>query len=151
MYVLQQKLKYIKDILKKQNKESFGNILMEKHRLENQIGEIQQKVMKEGYNEEERRKEKELIKELVQREKKEVILWKQKYRHVWLKEGDRNTWFFHKSTIQNRQQNKIMHLKTPTGQVVEKQNDLENNMVQFYSDLLYEMKVEQGEDITAIT
>lgn len=63
MYTLQQKCKYVKDYLKKWNKESFGNILVEKHRLKSQIGEIQSKVMKEGYNEE-RTKEQGLIKEL---------------------------------------------------------------------------------------
>ena len=57
MYALQQKLKYVKDCFKKWNKESFRNILMEKHRLESQIGEIQSKVIREGYSEEERTKE----------------------------------------------------------------------------------------------
>ena len=70
MYTLQQKPKYVEYCLKKWNKESFGNILVEKHRLESQIGEIQLKVMKEGYNEEETTKEHGLIKELVQWEKK---------------------------------------------------------------------------------
>lgn len=65
MYVLQQKLNHIKDNLKKWNKESFGHILVEKLKLENQIGEIQLKVMKEGYIKEESTKEQELIKELV--------------------------------------------------------------------------------------
>ena len=40
MYALQQKLKYVKDFLKKWNKESFEKILMEKQRLKSQIGEI---------------------------------------------------------------------------------------------------------------
>lgn len=66
MYALQQKLKYVKDFLKKWNNESFGNILMEKHRLESQIGEIQSKAMREAYSEEERTNEQGLIKELVQ-------------------------------------------------------------------------------------
>lgn len=54
MYALQQKLKYVKDYLEKWNKESFGNILMEKWRLENEIGELQSKVMRDGYSEVER-------------------------------------------------------------------------------------------------
>ena len=99
MYALQQKLKHIKDFLKKWNKESFRNILVKKHRLESQIGEIQSKLMKEGYNEEERTKKKGLIKELAQREKQEEILWQQKSKQMWLKEGDRNMGFFHRSTI----------------------------------------------------
>ena len=57
MYVSQQKLKHIKDNLKKWNKESIRNIIEEKLKLENQIGKIQSRVMKEGYNEEENTKE----------------------------------------------------------------------------------------------
>lgn len=38
---------------------------MEKHKLESQIGEIQSKVMKEGYSKEERTKKQGLIKELM--------------------------------------------------------------------------------------
>jgi hypothetical protein len=57
IYVLKQKLKHIKDNLKKWSKDSFGNIMEEKLRLENQIGEIQLRVMKEGYSEEESTKE----------------------------------------------------------------------------------------------
>lgn len=41
MYVFQQKLKYIKERLKTWNKESFGNIMLEKHKLEKQLEEIQ--------------------------------------------------------------------------------------------------------------
>ena len=43
-----------------------------------------------------------------------------------------NTGFSHRSTIQNRQQNRITHLKTQTFQVVETQNELEQQLVQFY-------------------
>ena len=61
-----------------------------------------------------------LVKKLNQREEQEEILWLQKYRKLLLKEGNKNTSFFHKSTIQHRHQNRINRLKTPTGQVVEK-------------------------------
>lgn len=57
MFAFQQKSKYIKDNLKKWNKESFGNIMKEKLQLEAQIGEIQVWVMQDGYNDEERTKE----------------------------------------------------------------------------------------------
>ena len=59
---------------------------------------------------------------------------------MWLKEGDRNTRFFHKETMANRQQNRISRLKTASGQIVERQEDIEGNLVQFYSDLLQEME-----------
>ena len=99
MYVLQQKLKYVKEHLRKWNKESFGHILMEKIHLENQIGELQMRQMSGDYTEHEKTMEQGLLKEQVQREKKEEILWRKKSWQLWLKEGDRNTGFFHKSTI----------------------------------------------------
>ena len=52
MFVFQQKLKHIKECLKKWNRESFGNIFQEKKHLEQQIEEIQIKAMSEGYMEE---------------------------------------------------------------------------------------------------
>lgn len=52
MFVFQQKLKHIKECVKKWNRESFGNITQEKRRLDKQLEEIQNKTMKEGYTEE---------------------------------------------------------------------------------------------------
>ena len=40
MYIFQQKLKYIKGRIKKWKKDSFGNIMEEKERLEKRIEEI---------------------------------------------------------------------------------------------------------------
>ena len=70
---------------------------------------------------------------------------------MWLKEGDHNTGFFHKATISNRQQNRISKLKTSTSEIVERQEDIEGNLVQFHSDLLQETEETQEEDIRAIT
>ena len=44
-----------------------------------------------------------------------------------------------------------MHLKMPMGRIVEKQNELEQHLVQFYLELLHETKADRGEDITTIT
>ena len=70
---------------------------------------------------------------------------------MWLKEGDKNMRLFHKASIQHRQQNRISWLKTSSGQIVEKQEDIESNLVQFYSNLLQESEEASGEDIKAIT
>ena len=94
----------MKECLKTWNKESFGNIILEKRKLEKQIEELQIRTMEEWYSKIEKNMEQELMQELIQHERKEEIMWQHKSRKLWLKEGDQNTSSFHKSTIQNRQQ-----------------------------------------------
>eukprot|EP00253_Pinus_taeda_P010151 PITA_10151 len=48
--------------------------------------------------------------------KQEEILWRQKSRVQWLKEGERNTIFFHKSTIANIAYNRISSIKNEEGE-----------------------------------
>jgi len=45
MYWFQQKLKHVKNKIKKWNKEIFGNILADKKDLEKQMKYIQQKII----------------------------------------------------------------------------------------------------------
>lgn len=52
-----------------------------------------------------------LCKELDEVLEQEEILWYQKARIEWIKDGDRNTTFFHLSTIIRRWRNKISALK----------------------------------------
>lgn len=151
MYVFQQNLKHINECLKKWNRESFGHITLEKRKLEQQLEDIQTKTMKEGYSEEEKHVEKTIMQELMQREKQEEILWQQKSRKLWLREGDMNTSFFHKPTIQYRQQNWISRLESLEGQVLETQQDIEQEVVNFYTDLLNETEEDRARDTVAIT
>ena len=43
------------------------------------------------------------------------VPWKQKSQELWLKEGDRNTKFFHLSTIIRRRLNHINAIKSEDG------------------------------------
>ena len=69
MYVFQQKLKYMKERLKTWNRESFGNITLEKQKLEPQLEDLQTRTMKEGYSEEEKNVEQTIMRDLIRREK----------------------------------------------------------------------------------
>ena len=76
--------------------------------------------------------ERNLQEALESREKQEEILWKSKSRNLWLKEGERNSSFFHKATIQHRQANIIVCLKTNNGTIVEKHEDIENTLMNHF-------------------
>ena len=68
----------------------------------------------------------------------EELLWKQKYRIHWLYEGERNTSFFHKAMIQRQQHNRIFSLKTVEGNRLVEHEDMENELVTHFSEILLE-------------
>ncbi|XP_038972547.1 uncharacterized protein LOC120104815 [Phoenix dactylifera] len=47
------------------------------------------------------------------------IFWRQKSRVQWIQEGDRNTKFFHQSTLIRRQRNRIRSIRDEDGQAIE--------------------------------
>lgn len=66
---------------------------------------------------------------------KDEIKWKQWSRNKWLKEGDRNTRFFHSMASARRRVNRITSIAS-RGRVWESKNDIEKEIVQFLK-LLY--------------
>ena len=77
MYQFQQKLKHLKEHIKKWNKDSFGNIFQEKWVLETKIQHLQSQVILNGYTEDPRLQEKTLLQEFNQRERQEEAYWSQ--------------------------------------------------------------------------
>eukprot|EP00253_Pinus_taeda_P035907 PITA_35907 len=116
MHTIQLKLKEIKGKIKKWNKEEFGNIMEEKQKLEREMEEIWQKIILEGRDEERSNEEGRIISQFEERRKHEDILWRQKSRIKWLREGERNTKFFHQAMVQNRQRNQIFSIKNAEGE-----------------------------------
>ena len=98
--------------LKKWNKEVFGHCQIRIDVLLTKIQEIQ----KADCTEENYRKEAHLQAKLNEWLLRNEILWKQKSREVWLKEGDKNSKFFHFSTIIRRRRNSIDALKNDSGE-----------------------------------
>ena len=113
MYEFQQKLKGLKERLKKWNKEEFRNIFADKKSLGSRLLEVQSKGMNEGYAPNLQKEEADLNAKIEEMEIQEDILWRQKSRSKWIKEGERNTSFFHHSITQRRMQNTILSLRNP--------------------------------------
>ena len=70
---------------------------------------------------------------------------------LWLREGDRNTSFFHKSTVQHRQQNQINRLKERDGTILEEQRPIEQELIWYFSDLLSKSEDEDQRNRRNIT
>ena len=66
-------------------------------------------------------------------------MWRQKSREVWLKEGDRNTRFFHEMANSQRRHNDIVSLKI-NGAWVKEGQDLQEGIVNVDFTKLDEME-----------
>ncbi|CAN1124799.1 Putative ribonuclease H protein At1g65750, partial [Linum perenne] len=133
---LTQNLEVLTARLKKWNKDVFGNIFKRKKRLTDELRLAEDRSI--AVPSEVNRAEEERI-----RAKLELVLWQeeafwiQKSRSKWIVEGDRNTHFFHMSTLKRRAFNRIKRLKDDSGAWVEDQEDLArlatNHFKNFYS------------------
>jgi len=83
--------------------------------------------------------------ELDKRDKQEEILFHQKSQIHWLKEGKTNNFFFHNSLLKRRNQNCIHSLKEEEGEIVEKHEEIEKNLIDYYSNLLSDPDLERRE------
>ncbi|KAJ1399226.1 Zinc finger, CCHC-type [Sesbania bispinosa] len=69
--------------------------------------------------------------------KQENIYWAQRSRIKWLHHGDRNSKFFHASTIQRRDRNKLFRLRDTVGNWVKGQNDIEKLVLDHYQESVF--------------
>jgi hypothetical protein len=92
-----------------------------------------------------------LQEQLEERRKQEEILWKQKSRVQWLKEGERNTKFFHRAMIHRRHINRITQLEDSHGHIIKEHARIEEELLGYYQDLLTEPNVDRTEAIQRVT
>lgn len=150
MHTFQLKLKELKGKIKKWNKEEFGNILEEKQKLEGEMETLQQRIIIEGRSEESSKEEGIIIGKLEERRKQEEILWRQKSRIKWLREGERNTKFFHQAMIQHRQRNMILSIKNENGERIVEQEGIEKVLMEYHKEILTEPQVDRSEAIEKV-
>jgi hypothetical protein len=151
MYRFQQKLKNLKQYLKLWNKQTFGNIFDSQKQLSERMGEIQDQIRTQGLTKELKAQEETVNQQLEARKRQEEILWKQKSRIQWLKEGERNTKFFHRTVIHRRHSNKITRLISAAGETIHSHEDMESTLIEYYQDLLTEPLPDRHEAITKVT
>ena len=81
---------------------------------------------------EEREKARDNYKEWVDLEE---VSWRQKSREIWLKEGDRNTRFFHRMANSHRRRNSITSIRI-NGRKLVKEDEVKEGLVNAFQSLL---------------
>eukprot|EP00253_Pinus_taeda_P028735 PITA_28735 len=151
MYQLQQKLWFLKSHLKRWNRETFGNIFEEQQKLNNELKELHQKIITTGHTDATLEQEQHLSDQLEDRRKQEEIYWQQKSRVRWLREGERNTKFFHNTTVQRRMHNNIPFLQNQQGARVEEHKEIEQTLLNHFQQVHRESAGDRQREIEKIT
>ncbi|CAL2271912.1 unnamed protein product [Prunus armeniaca] len=120
--------------LKQWNRSTFGHIKQKKARILARLAGIQ-KALCHGPNDSLNNLETVLIEEFNGILDQEAIFWHKKSRVKSLQEGDRNTKFFHMSTIIRRRKNKIDRLKNDAGIWVDEADGIKYLAMNYFSDL----------------
>ena len=119
------------------NRNQFGNVFQRKRKLWARLEGVQRKLTKKkifGMIKLERKIQKELETTL----QREELIWYQRSREDWIASGDRNTKFYHASTLVRRSRNKIESLKNANGEWITALAELENMIQEYYKNLFHE-------------
>lgn len=147
MFLLHKRLKHIKLRLKDWNKNEFGNIFEAKKVVERKLHEINQILITDGFNEERKEQDDHQQQEWEGLRKQEEIYWKQKSRVQWLKEGERNTQFLHKSTMDRRSRNRVSKIKDSQGNQLNTHKEIEVALVQHFQGIAEEPLLDRSQFI----
>ena len=136
MFVFVCKMKMLKESILKWNKVQFKNIFKEKLDIEDRLRDLNLHIIKYGMNNDSYMLEKELLAKQEDILSKEEVFWKQKSRERWLEEGDRNTKYFHNSTLFNRARNTIKRIRSMDGSVKDTPSEIADTLVSHFQLLL---------------
>lgn len=151
MALFQKKLKHLKEEIKRWNKDTFGNIFKSKELLTQEMKEIQQRMILEERSKELSQKEQITENKILERDQQEETLWRQKSRVRWLKEGEKKTKFFHKTTVQRRMTNQISYVNNEEGNKVETHEEIEKEFLNYFKKMNQEPTINRAEAIDNIT
>ena len=136
-HIFASKLKALKMDLKQWNSNEFGNIHFKQQKLLLSLHELETTSERWDLSEGEVSERIRLISELEKNTLLEEICCRQKSRVLWLKEGDKNTKYFHKIANSHRRHNSIQHLSI-NGELSSDLADIKAQIIEFYKNLYTE-------------
>ncbi|XP_042486854.1 uncharacterized protein LOC122067070 [Macadamia integrifolia] len=119
-----------KAALKKWNREEFGHVQTRIKTLKLQLENIQG----HPYSVQRQDQENSISKQLEEELAREEVMWHQKARMDWIQSGDKNSAFFHVTTIQRRQRNRILKLKLQNGEWPKTEEDVYVELLHHFSE-----------------
>ncbi|XP_059070772.1 uncharacterized protein LOC131860384 [Cryptomeria japonica] len=135
-FIFFKKLQYLKGKLKEWNIIKFGNIFDNRNKVEAELKDLECSILNHGITMEAFNKEKTLKLKLNEILAREEVYWKKKSREGWLKEGDKNTIFFHNSVKVRRSWNKVTSIKNRNNEVLNELEEINKEVVDFFIELL---------------
>ena len=113
------------------SKQAFGNVKCEIERKRKELSKAEKRAISGGDS----GPMKTLQEEINLLLDKEATMWRQRAKILWLKDGDKNTKFFHSKASQRRRRNYIIRLLDAGGNWCINQQQINETIVNFYTDL----------------
>lgn len=133
MYCVNEKIKSTRMQLTAWNKSQFGNVHRQLSAMREQLRAVKQGPVSIPTVEEEQR----IMQSMDELLSWEEILWKQRLRIEWLKEGDRNTAFFHARASQTCNKNLIKGIRDDQGIWHDAESSVEGIVVNYLKIFSY--------------
>ena len=130
-FTLVQKIKIVRDDLKRWNKDTFGNFKARKRSLEHSLKKAKQNLESSHAC----RKEREIRKELEQLANQEQIFWIHKSRNNWIFHENRNTIFNYTVTARKKIKGRINGIFNSQGQWIDQHEKISSTFSSHFKEL----------------
>ncbi|XP_062103616.1 uncharacterized protein LOC133814704 [Humulus lupulus] len=150
MYIVVQKLRRLKGLLKDINKCGFNDIHTSDLNASRVLSDCQEQLMRDPLNADVIKLEGDAREKYAAVHKSYCSFLHQKAKIHWIKEGDDNTAFFHASIRDRRSQNRIYSITTDSGEWIDQPEMVAYVFVSYYKNLLGSCLTDRKRVITSL-